>query len=109
MTTNLVTKTPTLQELSLTVEVLTAAMGAMEARLKAVEDSSKASPKSEKEMTDDHARSVLTGECKDLKHNDAAKKLGLSYGQVYSCRGEYTFRHIHKEMSEKGIKNPWKK
>src|ERR1044072_4407092 len=109
MSQNLVNKIPTLQEMSLTVEVLTAAIATLETRIKALEDSSKGSAKSEKEMTDDHARSVLTGECKDMKHNDAAKKLGLSYGQVYSCRGEYTFRHIHKEMSEKGIKNPWKK
>lgn len=81
----------------------------LKARVLALEEAAKSTAKSEKEMTDDHARSVLTGEFKDLKHNEAAKKLGLSYGQVYSCRGEYTFRHIHKEMTEKGIKNPWKK
>ena len=64
---------------------------------------------SQKEMTDDDARNILFGECKDLKHNAAASKLGLSYGQVYSCRLEYTFKHIHKEMKEKGIKNQWAK
>lgn len=63
----------------------------------------------QREMTDNDARSILTGENKDLKHNEAAQKMGLSYGQVYSCRGEYTFRHIHKEMKAKGIANPWKK
>ena len=69
----------------------------------------KANEKSQKEMTDEHARNILNGECKDLKHNEAAQKLGLSYGQIYSCRGEYTFRHIHKELQSKGWVNPWKK
>lgn len=63
----------------------------------------------QREMTDEDAKRILTGDCKDLKHNEASVKLGLSYGQVYSCRGQYTFRHIHKEMMEKGIKNQWKK
>jgi hypothetical protein len=62
-----------------------------------------------KEMTDDHARQILTGDLKDKKHGDAAKTLGLSYGQVYSCRGQYTFKHIHKELTAKGFKNPWVK
>jgi hypothetical protein len=67
--------------------------------------------KSDKEMTDDDARKILIGEFKDLKHNEAAAKTGLSYGQVYSCRGEYTFRHIHKELKARpeGFKNQWKK
>lgn len=63
----------------------------------------------QREMTDADAHRILTGDLKDMKHNKAAETLGLSYGQIYSCRGEYTFRHIHKEMSTKGIKNPWKK
>ena len=98
------TQAPVAKTLSLPETV-----AALEARVLALEEAAKSTAKSEKEMTDDHARSVLTGEHKDLKHNEAAKKLGLSYGQVYSCRGEYTFRHIHKEMAEKNIKNPWKK
>lgn len=102
MTTNVPVKPTTLAEAIGLVEALTI-------RVVALETAVKSTAKSEKEMTDDHARSVLTGEHKDLKHNDAAKALGLSYGQVYSCRGEYTFRHIHKEMTAKGIKNPWKK
>jgi hypothetical protein len=91
-----------------TVTALGIALEAAIARIAALE-ATKTTGKSEKEMTDADAHSVLTGECKDLKHNDAAKKLGLSYGQVYSCRGEYTFRHIHKAMKEAGTKNPWKK
>lgn len=63
----------------------------------------------QREMTDEDARKILTGELKDAKHKDAATQLGLSYGQVYSCRLEFTFKHIHKEMREAGIKNPWVK
>jgi len=63
-------------------------------------------PKSEREMTDDDARSILPlGEHAKLSHKDAAAKLGLSYAQVYSCRKEFTFKHIHKEVAEK-LKTP---
>jgi hypothetical protein len=59
-------------------------------------------PKSEREMTDDDARAILpTGEHSKLSHKEAAAKLGLSYAQVYSCRKEFTFKHIHKEIAEK--------
>jgi len=64
----------------------------------------------QREMTDDDARRIMTGDLKDMKHKEAAAKLGLSYGQVYSCRGEYTFKHIHKELKgTEGYKNPWVK
>jgi hypothetical protein len=62
-----------------------------------------------KEMTDDDARSVLNGAHAASKHKIAAEALGLTYGQVYSCRGEYTFKHIHKELKEAGWKNSWTK
>jgi hypothetical protein len=59
-------------------------------------------PKSEREMTDQDARDILpTGVHAKLSHKDAAAKLGLSYAQVYSCRKEFTFKHIHKEITEK--------
>lgn len=64
----------------------------------------------QREMTDDDARKILTGELKDMKHKEAASKLGLSYGQIYSCRLEYTFKHIHKELkSDPSYKNAWVK
>jgi hypothetical protein len=62
-----------------------------------------------KEMSDEDARNVLFGDLKDVKHKDAAAKLGLTYGQIYSCRLEFTFKNVHKEMKEKGIANQWKK
>lgn len=63
---------------------------------------------SQREMTDDDARRILNGDLKDVKHKDAGEKLNLSYGQIYSCRLGYTFKHIHKELSQvQGYKNPW--
>jgi hypothetical protein len=59
------------------------------------------------EMTDDHARQILTGDLKNVKHKEAAAKLGLTYGQIYSCRKEFTFKHIHKAMKDAKIKNEW--
>lgn len=67
-------------------------------------------PKSESvEMTKDHAMRILNGDLKDKKHKDAAEALGLTYGQVYSCRLEFTFKDVHKELKNSGFKNPWVK
>lgn len=51
-------------------------------------------PKSERSMTDDDAARVKFGDLKELSHKEAAAELGLSYGQIYSARGGYTFNHI---------------
>lgn len=64
---------------------------------------------SQREMTDDDAKRILTGDLATVKHKDAASTLGLSYGQVYSCRLEFTFKHIHKAMKVAGTPNPWVK
>jgi hypothetical protein len=78
----------------------------MEKRLQVLEDALKKSqerrgPKSEREMTDDDARKILVGgEFASKSHKDAAEALGLSYAQVYSCRKEFTFKHIHKELRD---------
>lgn len=63
----------------------------------------------QREMTDDDAKRILTGDLAAKKHKDAASELGLSYGQIYSCRLEFTFKHIHKAMKEANIANPWAK
>lgn len=60
-------------------------------------------------MTDPDARRVLTGDVKDLGHKEAGEIVGLTYAQVYSCRLEYTFKHIHKELKDSGFKNEWTK
>jgi len=62
-----------------------------------------------KEMTDDDARRVIVGDLSATKHKEAATQLGLSYGQIYSARLEFTFKHIHKEIKESGKTNPWVK
>jgi hypothetical protein len=53
-------------------------------------------PKSTRAMTDEDAQKVKFGGLKDHSHKAAAKALGLSYGQIYSCRGGYTFTHVKK-------------
>lgn len=61
-------------------------------------------PKSEHSMSDDDARRVIGGDLKDTPHKECAELLGLSYGQVYSARGGYTFKHIHKEFEDQKSK-----
>lgn len=91
-----------------TVQQLLIRIADLQTRIEALETVPKQQPKEQKEMSDADALAILTGEFASLKHNEAAQKLGLSYGQVYSCRLEYTFRHIHKDLVTKGFKNPWK-
>ena len=57
----------------------------------------KKGPASTREMTVEDAERILTGELRDLSHKKAAEKLGLSYGQIYSCRGGYTFKNIARK------------
>ena len=77
------------------------ALQAQVAELVAQRASTNVSSKSDvKEMTDDDARSIMTGSLSAMKHKDAASQLGLTYGQVYSCRKEFTFKHIHKEIKD---------
>jgi len=58
-------------------------------------------PSSTRTMTDDDARAVMFGgRLHGLSHKDAAKELGLSYGQVYSARGGYTFQVIHDDAEK---------
>ena len=94
---------PTLAQAFELIEALTARVTALEAA---------AAPKTTsaaREMTDADARRILTGDLKDMKPKDAASALGLSYGQIYSCRLEFTFKHIHKEMKAAGQVNGWVK
>lgn len=70
-----------------------------------------ASAATKRNMTDEDALRVLTGDLKDIAHKDAAEKAGLTYAQVYSCRLEFTFKHVHKDLRDNvpGWKNPWTK
>ena len=57
-------------------------------------------PESQREMVEDDARRILLGDMKDKSHKDAAKELGLSYGQIYSARKGFTFKGIYKEWRD---------
>lgn len=70
-----------------------------------------ASAATKRNMTDEDALRVLTGDLREVSHKDAAEKIGLTYAQVYSCRLEFTFKHVHKDLRDnvKEWKNPWSK
>lgn len=96
-------KTLSTQDLAEMVTALQAQVAELQQRLEPKRN------EAQREMTDEDARRILTGDLAATKHKDAAAQLGLSYGQVYSCRLEFTFKHIHKEMREAGQPNPWAK
>lgn len=85
----------------MTIKELAAKVEILEQRLKIAEENyeklmSKKGPASQREMTIDDAERVINGDLKDIPHKKAAETLGLSYGQVYSARGGYTFKSIVK-------------
>jgi len=53
--------------------------------------------KSERAMNEDDAKRILLGDLKAYSNKDCAKELGLSYGQIYSCRKGFTFKKVYKE------------
>ena len=55
-------------------------------------------PKSEGEMTEEHAVRVMLGDLREKSHKDAALELKLSYGQIYSARKGYTFKKIYQRL-----------
>lgn len=97
-------RTMTNKEIVSTIVDLVARVTALEAQIQA-----QSSKPTVTEMTDDHARRVLNGNLSDKKHKEAAELLGLTYGQIYSCRLGFTFKAIHKELASNGFKNPWVK
>lgn len=87
---------------------MTAAILELQAQVKALQEAQKpARTDATREMTDEDANRIMTGDLAQTKHKEAASTLGLSYGQVYSCRLGYTFKNVHKKMREDGIANPW--
>ena len=58
-------------------------------------------PASTRQMTEDDARKIMLGELKNASHKEAAEKLGLSYGQVYSARNGFTFKNVYKQSQTK--------
>jgi len=97
-------------ELTQIVNDLQQTINDLQARIVVLETPKPATNVSQREMTDDDARRIMAGDLKDTKHKEAGEKLGLSYGQIYSCRLCYTFKHIHKELATiAGYKNAWVK
>ena len=93
-----------------TLAELTAKVLELETQIAELKSPKPANNASQREMTDDDAKRILNGDLKDSKHKEAAEKLNLSYGQIYSCRLGYTFKAIHKELSQvQGYKNSWMK
>jgi len=93
----------------MTIESLTAIVLELQTKVNELEAKLNAPKPEVKEMTKDHAKQILNGDLKDAKHKDAAEKLGLTYGQIYSCRLEHTFKDVHKELRAAGWKNTWVK
>lgn len=89
--------TPSMEQMTEVLERL----AALELRVVQLEESTTKrearGPKSESTMTAEHAFRVKFGDLKDVKHGEAAKTLGLSYGQIFSCRGGYTFKTVSKD------------
>jgi hypothetical protein len=75
-----------------------AAIEALQAQVKELQDGvalKQRGPKTDRAMTEKDAFRVKFGDLKPpLNHKEAASQLGLSYGQVFSCRGGYTFKHV---------------
>jgi hypothetical protein len=86
----------------------------LEAKIAEIENrkgSSTKELKSTRQMTEADAERVMTGDLKDAKIKDAAVTLGLSYGQIYSARGGYTFKtqYAAREAAIKATKESAKK
>jgi len=54
-------------------------------------------PRSQRSMTRIDAWRVIHGDLKSSGHKEAAEALGLSYGQIYSARGTYTFKDVKRD------------
>lgn len=57
-------------------------------------------PKSQRSMTEEDAKEIQVGKLKGASHKEAAEKLGLSYGQIYSARFGFTFKKQYKEANK---------
>lgn len=82
-----------------TINHLVEIISHLDERLEALESSPKRDrgPKSTRDMNEEDARRLILGDLKDMSHKKAANELGLSYGQVYSARGGYTFKNVTNE------------
>ena len=82
----------TIKELSKAVETLSLQVEQLTQKLEKL--STKKGPASTREMTLEDAERIINGDLREVSHKKAAESLGLSYGQIYSARGGYTFKGI---------------
>jgi len=82
----------TIKELEKIVEALSLQVEQLSSKVEKL--STKKGPASTREMTLEDAERIINGDLKKDSHKIAAEKLGLSYGQIYSARGGYTFKGI---------------
>lgn len=99
-----VTIMKTVKEAAVKIEELEARIATLESKLENVKVRDRG-PASTRTMTEDDAKKIMLGELKDASHKEAAEKLGLSYGQVYSARNGFTFKNIYKEFTAKQTKS----
>jgi DNA-directed RNA polymerase specialized sigma24 family protein len=97
------------EEMKSMIEEQAAMIVTLAARIEALEGKVNTVKAEVKEMTDADAESILVGEFRDLKHKEAAEKLGLTYGQIYSARLGYTFKHVVKRLKDSGQLSQWVK
>ena len=94
--------TLTLKDLQAQIEELKAIVTAQSAQIEELKSQNSGNrdrgPKSEGEMTEEHAIRVMLGDLREKSHKDAALELKLSYGQIYSARKGYTFKKIYQRM-----------
>lgn len=94
--------TLTLKDLQAQIDDLKATIIAQGAQIEDLKSQGQGSrdrgPKSEGEMTEEHAVRVMLGDLREKSHKDAALELKLSYGQIYSARKGYTFKKIYQRM-----------
>ena len=100
MTTSTTTKNETIATLTTRMTHLESTIAELTERLDAMPKARDRGPDSTRQMTDEDAYEVCYGDLKDMSHKLAAKECGLSYAQVYSARGQYTFKHVHKANSK---------
>lgn len=86
-----------LKTLPQALEAIAALTVRIETLEKAAAEKRDRGPASEREMMNADAYRVKFGDLANTKHAECAKILGLSYGQVYSARGDYTFKQVKKD------------
>lgn len=84
-----------------TLDELLERVKSLEVEVKELKTRSRGGPKSDRPMNEQDAYRVKFGDLKDENHKAAAQALDLSYGQVFSCRGGYTFKSVREGWKPK--------